>query len=170
MADRSSITFVGPVFTRPGPNRTMQYCFTVLQAPDSSVELSYGTLGEAKHSRSQLVALPHTHSVPNRKLLEAIQEAMQQASEASPQPVDAVLAEGLAEMGEPKLIPPGKIACGQCEGTGTIEGGLSGDSPDEECPVCDGKGEIDCDHCDGVGYVPKQHDTGAEPCPQCNGG
>jgi len=30
--------------------------------------------------------------------------------------------------------------CGQCLGTGTIEGGLSGDGPDEECPVCDGSG------------------------------
>lgn len=33
--------------------------------------------------------------------------------------------------------------CGQCEGTGTIEGGLSGDGEDEECPVCDGTGTID---------------------------
>ena len=32
--------------------------------------------------------------------------------------------------------------CGQCEGTGTIEGGLSGDGDDEECPVCDGTGEL----------------------------
>lgn len=31
--------------------------------------------------------------------------------------------------------------CGQCEGTGTIEGGLGGDQPDEQCPVCDGRGE-----------------------------
>ncbi len=31
--------------------------------------------------------------------------------------------------------------CGQCEGTGTIEGGLGGDQPDEQCPVCDGTGE-----------------------------
>lgn len=32
--------------------------------------------------------------------------------------------------------------CGQCEGTGEIIGGLSGDGEDEECPVCDGAGEI----------------------------
>lgn len=32
--------------------------------------------------------------------------------------------------------------CGQCEGTGTIEGGLSGDGEDEECPVCDGTGVL----------------------------
>lgn len=32
--------------------------------------------------------------------------------------------------------------CGQCEGTGTIEGGLSGDGDDEECPVCDGLGVL----------------------------
>lgn len=32
--------------------------------------------------------------------------------------------------------------CGQCEGTGTILGGLSGDSDDEECPVCDGTGQL----------------------------
>lgn len=32
--------------------------------------------------------------------------------------------------------------CGQCEGTGTIEGGLGGDGDDEECPVCDGSGEL----------------------------
>lgn len=32
--------------------------------------------------------------------------------------------------------------CGQCEGTGTIEGGLSGDGDSEECPVCDGTGTI----------------------------
>jgi len=31
--------------------------------------------------------------------------------------------------------------CGQCEGTGTIEGGPGGDGEDEECPVCDGKGK-----------------------------
>jgi DnaJ-class molecular chaperone len=31
-------------------------------------------------------------------------------------------------------------ACGQCEGTGTIDGGLSGHGDDEECPVCDGSG------------------------------
>lgn len=30
--------------------------------------------------------------------------------------------------------------CGQCKGTGTIDGGLSGDGPSEECPVCEGKG------------------------------
>ena len=34
----------------------------------------------------------------------------------------------------------GPADCGQCEGTGTIEGGLSGDGPDEECPICDGSG------------------------------
>ncbi len=34
------------------------------------------------------------------------------------------------------------IDCGQCEGSGEIEGGLSGDSGDEECPVCDGSGTI----------------------------
>jgi hypothetical protein len=33
--------------------------------------------------------------------------------------------------------------CGQCEGTGTIEGGLSGNGDDEECPVCDGSGTLD---------------------------
>lgn len=27
-----------------------------------------------------------------------------------------------------------KMECGQCEGTGTISGGLSGDGDDEECP------------------------------------
>lgn len=32
--------------------------------------------------------------------------------------------------------------CGQCEGTGTIVGGLSGDGPDEMCPVCDGSGVL----------------------------
>lgn len=32
--------------------------------------------------------------------------------------------------------------CGQCEGTGTIGGGLSGDGEDEECPVCDGTGTL----------------------------
>ena len=32
--------------------------------------------------------------------------------------------------------------CGQCGGTGTIEGGLSGDGEDEECPVCDGTGTL----------------------------
>jgi DnaJ-class molecular chaperone len=32
--------------------------------------------------------------------------------------------------------------CGQCEGTGTVVGGLSGDSDDEECPVCDGTGQL----------------------------
>ena len=32
--------------------------------------------------------------------------------------------------------------CGQCEGTGTIVGGLSGDGHDEECPVCDGTGVL----------------------------
>ena len=35
-----------------------------------------------------------------------------------------------------------EIECGQCEGTGTIEGGLGGDGDDEECPVCDGTGRI----------------------------
>lgn len=35
------------------------------------------------------------------------------------------------------------IECGQCEGTGTITGGLGGDGEDEECPVCDGTGEIE---------------------------
>lgn len=33
--------------------------------------------------------------------------------------------------------------CGQCEGTGTITGGLGGDGPDEACPVCDNSGEIE---------------------------
>lgn len=32
--------------------------------------------------------------------------------------------------------------CGQCGGTGAIEGGLSGDGDDEECPVCDGTGAL----------------------------
>lgn len=34
-----------------------------------------------------------------------------------------------------------KEGCGQCAGTGTIEGGLSGADDDEECPVCDGTGQ-----------------------------
>ncbi len=36
----------------------------------------------------------------------------------------------------------GNENCGQCEGTGEIAGGLSGDGDDEECPVCDGSGSI----------------------------
>jgi hypothetical protein len=32
--------------------------------------------------------------------------------------------------------------CGQCVGTGTIEGGIGGDGDDEECPICDGTGEL----------------------------
>ena len=39
--------------------------------------------------------------------------------------------------------PKEEVDCGQCEGTGTIEGGLSGDGEDEECPVCDGSGKIE---------------------------
>ena len=39
------------------------------------------------------------------------------------------------------LEEPGADECGQCEGTGEIEGGLGGDGEDEECPVCDGSGE-----------------------------
>lgn len=40
-----------------------------------------------------------------------------------------------------ELIPD-EIECGQCNGTGIIMGGLSGDGDDEECPVCDGSGMI----------------------------
>lgn len=40
------------------------------------------------------------------------------------------------------LLETAKDDCGQCEGTGTIEGGLSGDGHDEECPVCDGTGRL----------------------------
>lgn len=46
--------------------------------------------------------------------------------------------EGFEEISEPDEA----IECGQCEGIGTIEGGPGGDSDDEECPVCDGSGEI----------------------------
>lgn len=46
--------------------------------------------------------------------------------------------DGFEEISEPDET----IECGQCEGTGTIEGGLGGDGDDEECPVCDGSGEI----------------------------
>lgn len=47
----------------------------------------------------------------------------------------------------PKQLREGQ-ECGQCEGSGTIEGGLGGDGDDEECPVCDGSGEIDDDNDD----------------------
>lgn len=40
------------------------------------------------------------------------------------------------------LLETEKDECGQCEGTGTIEDGLSGDGHDEECPVCDGTGRL----------------------------
>ena len=40
------------------------------------------------------------------------------------------------------LIGQKPFDCGQCEGSGTIEGGLGGDGDDEECPVCDGMGMI----------------------------
>ena len=46
------------------------------------------------------------------------------------------------EAGDPCEDPRADSACGQCEGTGTIEGGLGGDGPDEMCPVCDGSGEL----------------------------
>jgi DnaJ-class molecular chaperone len=46
-----------------------------------------------------------------------------------------------------KLLTVVDDDCGQCEGTGTIEGGLSGDGEDEECPVCDGTGVLP-DHGD----------------------
>lgn len=46
--------------------------------------------------------------------------------------------DGFEEISEPDKT----IECGQCEGSGTIEGGLGGDGDDEECPVCDGSGEI----------------------------
>lgn len=38
---------------------------------------------------------------------------------------------------------PSAPVCGQCEGTGTIRGGLGGDGQDEQCPVCDGAGAAD---------------------------
>lgn len=44
-------------------------------------------------------------------------------------------------------------ACGQCEGTGTISGGLSGDGDDEECPVCDGSGKLPQGDDEGVDHV-----------------
>lgn len=46
-------------------------------------------------------------------------------------------------------------SCGQCEGTGTIKGGLGGDGPDEECPVCDGSGILD--EGAGLRLVPASH-------------
>jgi len=36
----------------------------------------------------------------------------------------------------------GELECDQCEGTGIIAGGLSGDQDDDECPVCAGTGMI----------------------------
>ena len=37
---------------------------------------------------------------------------------------------------------PADAVCGQCEGTGTITGGLTGDGDDEPCPVCDATGSL----------------------------
>jgi hypothetical protein len=50
--------------------------------------------------------------------------------------------EAVVQAAEASFVQPAPRACGQCEGTGTIEGGLSGDGPDEECPVCDGSGDL----------------------------
>lgn len=36
----------------------------------------------------------------------------------------------------------GEIECGECNGTGIISGGKTGDGDDEPCPVCDGSGTI----------------------------
>jgi hypothetical protein len=43
---------------------------------------------------------------------------------------------------DPDRTPPAPTDCGQCDGTGTIEGGLGGDGEDEECPVCNGLGVL----------------------------
>jgi hypothetical protein len=37
---------------------------------------------------------------------------------------------------------PAENYCGQCEGSGTIRGGLNGNGDDEQCPVCGGFGKI----------------------------
>jgi hypothetical protein len=58
---------------------------------------------------------------------------------------------------ERRLLREG--ACGQCEGTGTIEGGLGGYGDDEECPVCDGSGEIDDEDDDDYMYSPTMHEA-----------
>ena len=51
---------------------------------------------------------------------------------------------GLIEVSAPER----EINCGQCEGTGTIRGGLSGNGLDEECPVCDGNARIIDPECE----------------------
>lgn len=43
---------------------------------------------------------------------------------------------------EAEDFDPEDELCGECDGTGTIVGGLGGDGEDEECPVCDGSGSI----------------------------
>lgn len=50
------------------------------------------------------------------------------------------LADQIAEAAYDYPYVATRCGCGQCQGTGTIEGGLGGDGKTEECPVCDGSG------------------------------
>jgi hypothetical protein len=83
MTERSTLMFVGPIVSNPGDKRNGPRCFHLLNAGGGMLKLDYDSPKEALSARRQILQAKNAHSVSSLKLLQAIQEAIEQAQ--SPQ-------------------------------------------------------------------------------------
>lgn len=85
MTARTTVTFLGPVTKVPLPNRVTNYAFHVLQ-PGGGVTLTFTDRPTALKERNRLAGLPNSHRVQSKKLMKAIQQAMEASSKGSHRP------------------------------------------------------------------------------------
>lgn len=78
-------TFIGPVSVEKRAGQITSINFHVLQSTSGMIKLEYSSKQEATAARTQLLKSRHTYKVPSNALLQAIQEALSEVANQSPQ-------------------------------------------------------------------------------------
>lgn len=74
-------TFIGPVMVEKRAGTITSINFHVLQSTSGMIKLEYPSKADATAARKQLLKSRHTYRVPSNALLQAIQEALSEASQ-----------------------------------------------------------------------------------------
>jgi hypothetical protein len=77
-------TFIGPVVTEKRAGQITSINFHILQSTSGMLKLEYPDKPTANQARAQLLKSRHTHKVGSNTLLQAIQEALNEAASQAP--------------------------------------------------------------------------------------
>jgi hypothetical protein len=77
-------TFIGPVVVEKRAGQITSINFHILQSTSGMLKLEYPDKPTANAARAQLLKSRHTHKVGSNTLLQAIQEALNEAASQAP--------------------------------------------------------------------------------------